>query len=126
VARALLDPQLALEAAAIRRGAFRGPGIREPANLLYVRLKPGERFKDEQVNNEHSKSASVTPKSASDLAEEALTELEKLLTGLIEGRYGFASRLIPEQERDYGGEYDHLARVAEWSSAENSGEAEDA
>ncbi|MBN9057095.1 MAG: double-strand break repair protein AddB [Rhizobiales bacterium] len=126
VARALLDPQLALEAAAIKRGAFRGPGIREPANLLYVRLKPGERFKEEQVNNEHSKSANATPKSAADLAEEALTELEKLLTGLIAGRYGFASRLIPEQERDYGGEYDHLARVAEWSSAENSGESEDA
>ncbi len=122
VARALLDPQLALEAAALRRGAFRGPGIREPANLLYVRLKPGERFKAEQVNNEHSKAG----KSASDLAEEALSELEKLLTGLIAGRYGFASRLIPEQERDYGGEYDHLARVAEWSSAENGGESEDA
>jgi ATP-dependent helicase/nuclease subunit B len=126
VARALLDPQLALEAAAIRRGAFRRAGIREPANLLYVRLKPGERFKDEQVNNEHAKSPNATPKSAVELAEEALTELEKLLTGLIEGRYGFASRLIPEQERDYGGEYDHLARVAEWSSAESDGEGEDA
>src|SRR5690606_2553135 len=126
VARALLDPQLALEAAAIKRGAFRGPGIREPANLLYVRLKPGERFKEEQVNNEHAKSANATPKSAADRAEEARTKLEKLLTGLIAGRYGFASRLIPEQERDYGGEYDHLARVAEWSSAENSGEGEDA
>lgn len=126
VARALLDPQLALEAAAIRRGAFRGPGIREPANLLYVRLKPGERFKAEQVNNEQAKSANATPKSAFELGEESLTELEKLLTGLIEGRYGFASRLIPEQERSYGGEYDHLARVAEWSSAENSEESDDA
>jgi ATP-dependent helicase/nuclease subunit B len=126
VARVLLDPQLALEAAAIRRGAFRKTGIREPANLLYVRLKPGERFKAEQVNNEHAKSAGATPKSAVELGEEALAELEKLLTGLIEGRYGFASRLIPEQERAYGGEYDHLARVAEWSSAENSGENEDA
>jgi len=126
VARALLDPQLALEAAALKRGAFRGPGIREPANLLYVRLKPGERFKAEQVNNEHAKSTGTVPKSAADLAEDSLTELEKLLTGLIEGRYGFASRLIPEQERDYGGEYDHLARVAEWSSAENGGETEDA
>ena len=91
-----------------------------------MRLKPGERFKAEQVNNENSKSANSTPKSAANLGEDALAELEKLLTGLIAGRYGFASRLIPEQERDYGGEYDHLARVAEWSSAENSGESEDA
>ena len=51
---------------------------------------------------------------------------DALLTGLIDGRLGFASRLIPEQERDYGGEYDHLARVAEWSSAENGGEGDDA
>jgi ATP-dependent helicase/nuclease subunit B len=126
VARALLDPQLALEAAAIRRGAFRRTAKREPANLLYVRLKPGERFKVEQVNNEHTKSTASLPKSAADLAEDALTELVKLLTGLIDGRYGFASRLIPEQERDYGGEYDHLARVAEWSSAESGGENDDA
>ena len=126
VARALLDPQLALEAAAIKRGAFRGPGLREPANLLYVRLKPGERFKAEQVNNEHAKSANSMPKSAAELAEESLANLEKLLTGLIEGRYGFKSRVVPEEERNYGGEYDHLARVAEWSSAENSGEGEDA
>ncbi|MCJ8056531.1 double-strand break repair protein AddB [Shinella curvata] len=122
VARALLDPQLALEAAAIRRSAFRGPGQREPANLLYVRLKPGERFEAEQVNNEGTK---TNPKSAVELAEDSLAELEKLLTGLIDGRFGFASRLIPEQERDYGGEYDHLARVAEWSSAENGGEGDD-
>ena len=45
---------------------------------------------------------------------------------LIEGRFGFASRLIPEKERDYGGEYDHLARVAEWSSAEEGEESDDA
>ena len=80
-----------------------------------MRLKPGERFDAEQVNNEGAKN---NPKSAAELAEDALGELEKLLTGLIEGRYGFASRLIPEQERDYGGEYDHLARVSEWSTAE--------
>ena len=123
VARALLDPQLALEAAAIRRGAFRGLGQREPANLLYVRLKPGERFEAEKVNNEGAKN---NAKSAVELAEDALGELEKLLAGLIEGRFGFVSRLIPEQERDYGGEYDHLARVAEWSSAEGGEEGEDA
>ncbi|MCP8895817.1 double-strand break repair protein AddB [Shinella daejeonensis] len=124
VARSLLDPQLALEAAALRRGAFRGVGNHEPANLLYVRLKPGERFDVDQVNSGGAKAAKET-RSAAELGEEALSELEKLLTGLIEGRYGFASRLIPEQERDYGGEYDHLARVAEWSSAEGGGEDED-
>ena len=68
--------------------------------------------------------ANSHPKSADDLADEALAELEKLLTQLLAGRYGFASRVIPEAERDFGGEYDHLARVAEWSTAEG-GEGED-
>jgi ATP-dependent helicase/nuclease subunit B len=126
VARALLDPQLALEAAALRENGFRGPGARDPANLLYVRLKPGERFGVEQVNNEHAKPGpGRIVKSSIELAADARTELEKLLTGLIQGRYGFVSRLVPEKERDYGGEYDHLARVAEWSSAETDGEEDD-
>src|SRR5690606_2027267 len=43
-ARALLDPQLALEAAALKAGAFKGAGARQTQSLLYVRLKPGERF----------------------------------------------------------------------------------
>jgi ATP-dependent helicase/nuclease subunit B len=29
------------------------------------------------------------------------------------------SRLIAQKQRDYGGEYDHLARVAEWSTADD-------
>ncbi|PTM96021.1 double-strand break repair protein AddB [Mycoplana dimorpha] len=119
VARALLDPQLALEAAALKRGAFRDLPAIAPADLTYVRLKPGERFKPENVNNEYSKPAKDRPaNSAEDLADEALGELEKLLTQLLSGRYGFASRVIPAAERDFGGEYDHLARVAEWSTAE--------
>jgi ATP-dependent helicase/nuclease subunit B len=37
---------------------------------------------------------------------------------LREGENGFASRLVPEEQQSYGGEYDHLARVSEWSTAE--------
>ena len=45
-----------------------------------------------------------------------LVEIRRAL--LQSGENGFASRLIVQKERDYGGEYDHLARVAEWSTAE--------
>lgn len=127
IARALLDPQLALEAAALKRGGFRDLKQIAPADLTYVRLKPGDRFGAENVNNEHAKpTKDRQPKSAADLADEALGELEKLLTQLLAGRYGFASRVIPEAERDFGGEYDHLARVAEWSTAEGSEGEDDA
>jgi ATP-dependent helicase/nuclease subunit B len=38
---------------------------------------------------------------------------------LQSGERGFTSRLIPAQQFDFGGDYDHLARVSEWSTAEN-------
>ena len=119
-ARALLDPQLALEAAALKAGAFKHAGSRHPQSLVYVRLKPGERFAAQEVNNEHAKArANVQTKSAERLADDSLKELTGLLTALMNGKYGFASRVIVQKERDYGGEYDHLARVAEWATAED-------
>jgi ATP-dependent helicase/nuclease subunit B len=119
----LLDPQLALEAAALKAGAFKGMGPGHPQSLLYVRLKPGSRFKVETVNNENSRAKET--KSADQLADDALTELRKLLTALMSGRHGFASRLIVQKERDYGGEYDHLARVAEWSTADSEDDSDE-
>ena len=35
------------------------------------------------------------------------------------GERPFASRLVPASARDFSGEYDHLARVAEWSTADD-------
>jgi ATP-dependent helicase/nuclease subunit B len=32
---------------------------------------------------------------------------------------------VPKSDRDYGGDYDHLARVSEWSVAEASEEGDD-
>lgn len=122
-ARVLLDPQLALEAAALKAGGFKGMGPGHPQSLLYVRLKPGSRFKVEAVNNENSRAKET--KTADQLADEALIELRKLLTALMSGRHGFASRLIVQKERDYGGEYDHLARVAEWSTADSEDDSDE-
>ncbi|OJF98404.1 double-strand break repair protein AddB [Pararhizobium antarcticum] len=125
-ARALLDPQLALEAAAVKAGAFSAVGKRHPQSLLYVRLKPGERFASEEVNNEHAKPrANVQTKSAEQLAGESLKELTGLLAALMSKRHGFASRLIVQKERDYGGDYDHLARVAEWTTADSEDETDE-
>lgn len=125
-ARSLLDPQLPLEAAALGAGAFRAIQARETDDLLYVRLRPGHRFCADVVNNEKRKaSAAAQPKSAMELADEALGELSRFVAVLRSGEQGFMSRLIPASARDFGGEFDHLARVAEWASAENSEEAED-
>jgi ATP-dependent helicase/nuclease subunit B len=125
-ARALLDPQLALEAYALQAGAFREATGLLPDNLLYVRLRPGERFQVDQVNNElASATAKTKPKSAIDLAEDAIDQLVKFVSLLQSGERGFTSRLIPAQQFDFGGDYDHLARVSEWSTAETEEAAGD-
>ncbi|AVA19720.1 MULTISPECIES: double-strand break repair protein AddB [unclassified Rhizobium] len=122
-ARALLDPQLALEAYALKAGAFRDVGALAPENLLYVRLRPGDRFKVDQVNNELSgRSGKTETKSAMDLAEESMDQLVKFVALLQSGEKGFSSRLIPAQQFEYGGDYDHLARASEWSTAETEQE----
>jgi ATP-dependent helicase/nuclease subunit B len=120
-ARTLLDPQLALEAAALIHGGFKQISG-QPDDLLYVRLRPGDRFKSERVNNEAG--GKPDSKSAIDLAEESLEQLTRFVLTLRKGEAGFASRLVPFAQGDFGGEYDHLARVAEWSTADDDGEAE--
>ncbi|MBY5447270.1 double-strand break repair protein AddB [Rhizobium leguminosarum] len=116
-ARVLLDPQLALEAAALNAGAFRDAGSLVPQDLLYVRLRPGSRFQVDTVNNESS-ARSDKAKSAMDLAAESIDQLVKFVGLLQSNERGFTSRLIPAQQFDFGGDYDHLARVSEWSTAE--------
>ncbi|MGG7517896.1 double-strand break repair protein AddB [Allorhizobium undicola] len=123
-ARALLDPQLALEAAVLMRGGFKTVGALKPQDLIYVRLRPGGRFDAETVNNELTGKGDKA-KSAHDLAEEAMDQLIRFVSLLQSGKRGFVSRLLPFQQNDLSGDYDHLARVAEWSTAEQTEESGD-
>ncbi|GEO86571.1 MULTISPECIES: double-strand break repair protein AddB [Alphaproteobacteria] len=123
-ARSLLDPQLSLEAAALMAGAFRDAGRLTPENLLYVRLKPADSLIVDPVNNELT-GRGDNKKSAVDLAEQSVEELARFVEALRSGERGYVSRLIPAQQNDFGGEYDHLARVAEWSTADSEEPAND-
>lgn len=120
-ARAMLDPQLPLEAAALAAGAFEGLGRVRPSSLKYVRLRGGDTLQVdclEGYDRANAKKKDGTWRSATDLGSEALMRLAGFVTLLASGRRGFVSRLIPASARDHGGEYDHLARVAEWASAD--------
>lgn len=121
VAWTLLDPQLPLEAAALRAGAFEDIGPVEPSSLAYVRLRPGAALKVDRIEGRIKDGD--RDKSAADLAQEAVTRLADLVTELAVGRLGFASQVIPDPLAVFGREYDHLARVREWSSAD-SGQAD--
>ena len=110
-AHTLLSPQLALEGALLRRGAFAGAGKAEPADLLYVRLKP-----DGQVVPDSILEFKREIRSAADLSEEAWARLEKLVAHYQRPSTGYLSRALPFREGDTDGDYDHLARVLEWSA----------
>lgn len=110
-AHTLLAPQLALEGALLRRGAFKGLGAREPSQLAFVRLKPNGEVFEESILEYNRK-----PRTAADLAEEAWARLEKLLTHYADSAAGYLSRALPFREGETDGDYDHLARVLEWSA----------
>ncbi|MBZ9873614.1 double-strand break repair protein AddB [Mesorhizobium sp. BR1-1-9] len=121
-AHTLLSPQLALEGALLRRGAFQELGAREPSQLAFVRLKPnGEVFEESILEYNRQ------PRTATDLAEEAWARLEKLLIHYADPAAGYLSRALPFREGETDGDYDHLARVLEWSAGgdadEEGGEA---
>ena len=111
-----LAPQLTLEAAILRRGGFAGiPAGTSVSEIAYVKLKGGEppgeyepiRFKD------------GTPDSQADRALERLTRIAQIFDTDTEP---YRSLVHPMWRTRYG-DYDHLARVKEWSR--NGGEIDD-
>ncbi len=118
-AHTLLAPQLALEGALLKRGAFEKLGAREPADLAFVRLKANGEVMQESILDYNRQ-----PRSANDLAEDAWARLEKLLDHYRNLDAGYLSRALPLREGEADGNYDHLARVAEWSAGGDGGEGE--
>jgi ATP-dependent helicase/nuclease subunit B len=117
-AQTLVSPQLALEAALLRRGAFAELGAAEPADLVYVRLKANGLVVPESILKDGRKML-----SAVDLAEDAWRRLEELVRHYQNPEAGYISRSLPFKEGDFDGDYDHLARVLEWSAG--PGEADE-
>jgi ATP-dependent helicase/nuclease subunit B len=106
-----LAPQLTLEAAMLRKGGFGGIAAGgSVAELLYVQLRGGDpagelkpiQFKD-----------GTTPDSQADRALAKLTELAQLFD---DDKTPYRSLVHPMWRTHYG-DYDHLARVKEWSSS---------
>jgi ATP-dependent helicase/nuclease subunit B len=111
-AHTLIAPQLALEGALLAREGFKEIGAREPSQLAHIRLKANGRVEEESILELPRKPA----KSARQLSEEAWQRLDELLTAYRELSRGYISRALPFKEGDTDGDYDHLARVLEWSA----------
>lgn len=112
-------PQLTLEAAMARAGAFAGvAGGGVARELLYVRLGGGNpALEDRPVRDR----AGFDPDA---LATDHVERLAAMMREFIAGERAFASR--PHvQFRKQRGAYDHLARVKEWSIAGADDDASD-
>lgn len=116
-ARSLLDPQLPLEAYAVMKSGFEEIQSNSVRSLKYVRLKPADKLLVDQVEAKPTKKE-PEPLTAEQLGQKAADELSQLLHELYHNKIGFKSRTIPKMDRDYTGDYNHLARVSEWSVAD--------
>ncbi len=105
-----LAPQLTLEAAILRNGGF--PGIARGASvatLAYVQLKGGEPA-GEEIRIDFKQG---TPDSQ---ADRALARFTELVARFDREEQPYRSLVHPMWKARYG-DYDHLARVKEWSLA---------
>ncbi|HWD28928.1 MAG TPA: double-strand break repair protein AddB [Rhizomicrobium sp.] len=96
-----LAPQLLLEAAMLAAGAFPGIEPREAEALLYLQISGGRvpgTIREVDVG----------------LVAEALEKLRKRIADFARPETSYDPRLHPKQAR-VSGDYDHLARVREWS-----------
>lgn len=105
-------PQLPLEAAMARAGAFEGiPAGLPLAELRYVAVRgtnPPVRTEAVVPKEEHALEA---------LAERTFAFLTELLEGYDDPRRGYDARMLMFAARSFAGAYDHLARLGEWGSA---------
>ncbi len=106
-------PQLAIEAMLLEQGGFKGIEAGAPlAALIFWRLTGGEQPGEV-----------ATMKLADDdgvpLAALARDNLAALVDDFLLGSRAFASRPHPAR-KPAGGDYDHLARLDEWSAAEGA------
>ncbi len=108
-------PQLSLEAAMAVRGAFGAQLEKEVAELTYVRLRPDEELKVDRIGHDDRLKKDD---DAATLAEQAWARLAALVDEYQQQDMAYLSKARFISENDWASDYDHLARVSEWSTVE--------
>jgi ATP-dependent helicase/nuclease subunit B len=106
-----LNPQLTLEAAIALEGGFAGLSPRTVLELVYVALKGSAIAGEEQVLEFEDSNADAQ-------AAEAKAGLQKFVAQFDDEDMPYLSKPRVLLER-FAGDYDHLARVKEWSSGDD-------
>jgi ATP-dependent helicase/nuclease subunit B len=113
-----LAPQLTLEAAILRDGGFKMVAPGPVSEIAYVTLKGGEPAGKQQVIDFKE----GTPDTQ---ADNALTRLKEVAAKFEDESKPYLSLVHPMWKTHYG-DYDHLARVKEWSLTGGADEGGDA
>ena len=116
------SPQLSLTAAIARAGGFPGLGNPEPGQLLYVTVTGRRPPATEVDRSGDAQSRDTQPIAVT--VDEALEGLNRLIAAYERADKPYVSRLAPPFAQRAFSDYDHLARVREWSVADEA-ETED-
>ena len=111
------SPQLTLEAMMLMKGAFKGlPMAKETPDLVYVHTTGGR----EPIKPREIKPGRDEERSVPEIVEEHRRRFEGMIARFVKGEAAYVSRPFPKYARRFS-EYDHLARVKEWSLASAGG-----
>ncbi|RBP05697.1 ATP-dependent helicase/nuclease subunit B [Roseiarcus fermentans] len=108
-----LAPQLTLEAAILMRGGFADLGAMTPRRALYIKLGGAD--------GGEAREAAEKGEDIAELAERHFADLKVLLDQFVDPGTPYLSRPMPKFASRFA-DYDHLARVKEWSKAGGAGE----
>ena len=111
------SPQLTLEAMMLMKGAFKGlPMAKETPDLIYIHTTGGrEPIKPREIGPTGKETRPVA-----EIVEEHRRRFEGMIARFAKGEAAYVSRPFPKYARRFS-EYDHLARVKEWSLASAGG-----
>jgi ATP-dependent helicase/nuclease subunit B len=110
------SPQLTLTAAVMARGGFGDVGRVAPGELTYLEVtgrKPPGREEVRAAPDGDNEDVL----NSRDAADNALEGMARLVARFSDPAQGYASRTAPQFVKLYVSDYDHLARVFEWSTS---------
>lgn len=110
------SPQLTLTAAILEGGGFKDIGPVTAGELTYLEITGRQPPGREEVRaNPHGDGDKVL--GTREAVDKALRGLERLVTRFSDPAQGYTSRTAPQFVKMYVSDYDHLARVFEWSTS---------
>ena len=106
------SPQLTLTAAILARGGFAELGPQRPGDLIYIRITGRDPAGQEIMSMAGSGESEAA-------ADQAFAGLQRLIGQYENPAKPYRSRTAPQFVKTYASDYDHLARVYEWSTSDD-------